>query len=165
MNTSHLFAEQCAMEYDIDYAGNDDTMPDGKLKCSSPTDNYCTQRFAVHDFPTCKEFCYSSDYFTWRASSKVCFCKNSDSGKTSGGGISGKINCQGSWSAWGSWESTHTNGCGLTSKYRTRGYSGRLPCRGSNDSYRIYRWGNHQNKFSCSMSYDLSVYHNFKPLM
>ena len=84
------------MENDIDYAGSDDTMPDGKLKCSSANQSLCTQRTPVHDVPSCKSFCYLSKYFTWKASNKECYCKNSDLGKRQeGGSVSGRTKCQG----------------------------------------------------------------------
>ena len=84
------------MENDIDYAGSDDTMPDGKLKCSSANQSLCAQRTPVHDVPSCKSFCHLSKYFTWKASIKECYCKNSDLGKRQeGGSVSGRTKCQG----------------------------------------------------------------------
>ena len=93
--TSYMFAVQCGMENDIDYTGNDDTMPDGKLKCSSTIQPRCTQRAPVDDVPSCKSFCSSSKYFTWKEN-RECFCKNSDLVKRQhGGSVSGRTNCQG----------------------------------------------------------------------
>ena len=89
-----LYTELCAMENDIDYHGNDDTMPNGKLKCSSSWSG-CTESSPVPDVPSCKSFCNSSSYFTWTAN-KECYCKHSDSGrKQQGGSVSGRTNCPG----------------------------------------------------------------------
>ena len=86
--------EQCKMENNIDYNGNDDKMPNGKLKCSSPIKSLCTQRNPIDDVPSCKSFCSTSKYFTWKASKKECYCKNSDSRRRQhGGSVSGKTNC------------------------------------------------------------------------
>ena len=82
------------MENDIDYTGNDDTMPGGKLKCSSTIQPRCTQRAPVDDVPSCKSFCSLSKYFTWKEN-RECFCKNSDLVKRQqGGSVSGRTNCQ-----------------------------------------------------------------------
>ena len=83
------------MEYDIDYNGFDDV--DGvKWKCSHPTWTACTQMSPINDFHSCKSFCHSSKYFTWRASVKDCYCKNSDSGRRQQvGKVSGRTDCQG----------------------------------------------------------------------
>ena len=89
-------AEQCGVENDTRYAGNDDKMPDGKLKCSSEIKTTCTERSPVQDVPGCKTFCHSSQYFTWISSRKECYCKNSDSGKGQlSGSVSGKTQCPG----------------------------------------------------------------------
>ena len=83
--------EQCEMEDNIHYNGNDDKMPDGKLKCTGGS--LCTQN-PITDASSCKSFCSTSKYFTWKASAKVCYCKNSDSRRSQEGGtVSGKTNC------------------------------------------------------------------------
>ena len=83
--------EQCEMEDNIHYNGNDDKMPDGKLKCTGGS--LCTQN-PITDASSCKSFCSTSKYFTWKASAKVCYCKNSDSTRSQEGGtVSGKTNC------------------------------------------------------------------------
>ena len=89
-------AERCGMEYDIDYGGYDVNMPDGKLKCSGSWSR-CTESSPVPDVQSCKSFCNSSSYFTWKSARKECFCKNSDSGRRQyGGSVSGRTtNCQG----------------------------------------------------------------------
>ena len=85
-------AEQCEME--IDYYGNDDKMADGKLKCSSPAQSLCTQRNPIADVPSCKSFCSTSKYFTWKEAAKECYCKNSNARRgQQDGGVSGKTNC------------------------------------------------------------------------
>ena len=69
-----------------------------------------------------------------------------------------QFSVEGSWTAWGAWDSTYTNACGLSKRYRTRGHSGGgQPCSGSSTSHRIYRWGSHQDNYDCSMSYSFSV--------
>ena len=90
------FADLCKLDYEIDYAGNDDTMPDGKLKCSSTIQDRCTQQELIHTVQGCKSFCSSSKYFTWTSDYKECFCKNSNSVRTHwDGGVSGNTNCRG----------------------------------------------------------------------
>ena len=92
--TFYLSAELCELENNIHYAGNDDYMPDGKIKCTSATTPSCTQKTAFDDASNCKSFCYPSKYFTF-SYAKECFCKNSDSAKNpEGGSISGRTNCQ-----------------------------------------------------------------------
>ena len=87
--------EHCGYENNIDYQGNDDTLPNGKLQCSSGYPG-CTESSPVPDVPSCKLFCSSSDYFTWKSANKECYCKNSDRGrKQQVGSVSGRTNCQG----------------------------------------------------------------------
>ena len=82
MYTSHLSAEQCGIEPDIDYAGNDVTGKSG-----IPGFNTVT---------SCKSFCQLSKYFTWDARDTKCYCKTSDSGRQKLNGLfSGRTNCQG----------------------------------------------------------------------
>ena len=89
-------AEQCGMENDIDYGGNDVIMPDGKLKCSSPYYSACTESSPVLDAPSCRSFCLESNYFTWKSSSQECYCKNSNLGKAQqSGSTSGSTICPG----------------------------------------------------------------------
>ena len=97
---SNLFTEQCRLEKDIDYSGNDDTMTDGKLTCSSKTNSLCTRRTSVHDITSCKLFCQQrpilSEFFSWKDFSNECFCKHSDSGRRhQGGAVSGTTKCLG----------------------------------------------------------------------
>ena len=95
-NRTPLFADLCKIEYEIDYAGNDDTMPDGKLKCSSTIQANCTQQSYIHTAQGCRSFCKSSKYFTWTSDYKECYCKNSNSVRTHwDGGVSGNTNCHG----------------------------------------------------------------------
>ena len=91
-------AEKCnvRMENDIDYGGNDVTMPDGKLKCSSPHYSYCTESSPVLNAPSCRSFCLESNYFTWKSSYQTCYCKNSNLGKAQqSGSTSGSTICPG----------------------------------------------------------------------
>ena len=89
-------AEQCGMENDIDYGGNDVIMPDGKLKCSSPYTSACTESSPTVNAPSCRSFCLESNYFTWKSSSQECYCKYSNSGKVQeSGSTSGSTICPG----------------------------------------------------------------------
>ena len=72
----------CLIEYDFNYAGND-----------------IDKIISVSDYGRCISGCKtaypSSSYFTYRPSTKDCFCKTEDSGRrVQTGFISGQINCQ-----------------------------------------------------------------------
>ena len=89
-------SEPCSVENNIDYRGNDDQMPGGKLKCSSPINTICSHNTPVTDVDSCKLFCGSSKYVTWKDRVNECFCKHSDLGRhEQSGSVSGLTNCAG----------------------------------------------------------------------
>ena len=69
------------------------------MKCSSTIVSYdftCSNEAPVTDVASCKSFCGSSKYFTWKGSE--CFCKHSDSGRReASGSISGRTKCTGQY--------------------------------------------------------------------
>ena len=71
-------AGECGIEYNIDFAGKD-----------------VSEKKGVPDVASCKKFCQSDKYFTWKSKEKKCYCKSSDSGSMyQDGSYSGKTVCR-----------------------------------------------------------------------